>query len=40
MLAFIGIEFGLILICLFFISLRLDCISELINILLKKENKK
>ena len=40
MFTFIACEFGAIIILLFLINLRLDCISELINILLKKENNK
>lgn len=40
MLTFIACEFGLILIYLFLINIRLDCISKLINILLEKNKGK
>lgn len=38
MQTFIACEFGAILILLFLINFRLDCISRLINILLEKDN--
>lgn len=40
MLTLIAIEFGIVLIALLFINIRLDGISYLINILLKKERDK
>jgi hypothetical protein len=40
MLALIACEFAAVLVSLFLINLRLDCISNLINLLLEKNKEK